>query len=238
MAQLAYLAVRFRWTFGAAAVAAMTHDVVILLGLFAWLGKPLDGVFLAALLTVIGYSVNDSVVVFDRIRERLRGRPGSRWPAWSTTPPADHPAHGQHRAGRAVHPGRPVRPRRRHPDRLRARAAGRHPRRHLLLGVRGRAATGHLRAALTPQAAAATCPAQRRNGDDREEIVMSPSDEHGPGSPDGHRRPGGADGPRRHRGGHRHRNPGAAPRRRRRRGRRRGPYERQPGGARRSRSTR
>jgi SecD/SecF fusion protein len=72
--QLGYLAVRFRWTFGAAAVIAMFHDVAILLGLFAWLGKPLDGVFLAALLTVIGYSVNDSVVVFDRIRERLRGR--------------------------------------------------------------------------------------------------------------------------------------------------------------------
>ena len=72
--QLGYLAIRFRWTFGAAAVLAMFHDVVILLGLFAWLGKPLDGVFLAALLTVIGYSVNDSVVVFDRIRERLRGR--------------------------------------------------------------------------------------------------------------------------------------------------------------------
>jgi SecD/SecF fusion protein len=72
--QLGYLAARFRWTFGAAAVLAMFHDVVILLGLFAWLGKPLDGVFLAALLTVIGYSVNDSVVVFDRIRERLRAR--------------------------------------------------------------------------------------------------------------------------------------------------------------------
>jgi SecD/SecF fusion protein len=74
LVQLAYLAVRFRWTFGAAAVIAMVHDVAILLGLFAWLGKPLDGVFLAALLTVIGYSVNDSVVVFDRIRERLRER--------------------------------------------------------------------------------------------------------------------------------------------------------------------
>jgi SecD/SecF fusion protein len=73
-AQLAYMAVRFRWTFGTAAVVAMFHDVAILLGLFAWLGKPLDGVFLAALLTVIGYSVNDSVVVFDRIRERLRER--------------------------------------------------------------------------------------------------------------------------------------------------------------------
>jgi SecD/SecF fusion protein len=72
--QLAYMAARFRWTFGTAAVAAMSHDVAILLGLFAWLGKPLDGVFLAALLTVIGYSVNDSVVVFDRIRERLPQR--------------------------------------------------------------------------------------------------------------------------------------------------------------------
>jgi len=73
-AQLAYLAVRFRWTYGAAAVAAMFHDVVILLGVFAWLGKELDGVFLAALLTVIGYSINDSVVVFDRIREQRRAR--------------------------------------------------------------------------------------------------------------------------------------------------------------------
>ena len=73
-AQLVYLAVRFRWTYGTAAVAAMFHDVVILLGVFAWLGKELDGVFLAALLTVIGYSINDSVVVFDRIREQRRAR--------------------------------------------------------------------------------------------------------------------------------------------------------------------
>jgi SecD/SecF fusion protein len=47
----------------------MLHDVIIVTGTFAWLGKPIDGVFLAALLTVIGYSVNDSVVVFDRVRE-------------------------------------------------------------------------------------------------------------------------------------------------------------------------
>jgi SecD/SecF fusion protein len=67
--QLAYLAIRFRWTLGAAAVTAMAHDVLVLVGVFAWLGKPIDGVFLAALLTVIGYSVNDSVVVFDRVRE-------------------------------------------------------------------------------------------------------------------------------------------------------------------------
>ncbi|WP_327112655.1 protein translocase subunit SecD [Streptomyces sp. NBC_01341] len=67
--QLAYLAARFRWTFAVASVGALVHDVVVLVGAFAWLGRPVDGIFLAALLTVIGYSVNDSVVVFDRVRE-------------------------------------------------------------------------------------------------------------------------------------------------------------------------
>lgn len=80
-AQLLYLAARFRWLFGTAAVTALAHDVVILVGVFAWLGKPVDGVFLAAVLTVVGYSVNDSVVLFDRVRElreRHRGLPLSR----------------------------------------------------------------------------------------------------------------------------------------------------------------
>jgi SecD/SecF fusion protein len=69
LAQLAYLAVRFRWTFAAATVLAMLHDVLIVVGIFAWLGKPIDGVFLAAALTIIGVSVNDSVVTMDRVRE-------------------------------------------------------------------------------------------------------------------------------------------------------------------------
>ncbi|MFF1898878.1 protein translocase subunit SecD [Streptomyces sp. NPDC058206] len=69
LVQLAYLAVRFRWTFALASVAALVHDVILLVGAFAWLGRTVDGIFLAALLTVIGYSVNDSVVVFDRVRE-------------------------------------------------------------------------------------------------------------------------------------------------------------------------
>ena len=84
-AQLAYLAVRFRPAFGAAAVLAMAHDVLVLVGVFAWLGKPVDGVFLAALLTVVGYSVNDSVVVFDRVRELRRAGAAAadgRWPTW------------------------------------------------------------------------------------------------------------------------------------------------------------
>lgn len=73
VAQLAYLAVRFDWRLGLATVAALAQDVLLVLGIFAWLGKTMDGVFLAALLTVIGYSVNDTVVVFDRVRA-LRGR--------------------------------------------------------------------------------------------------------------------------------------------------------------------
>ncbi|MGX6745324.1 protein translocase subunit SecD [Streptomyces xantholiticus] len=71
-AQLLYLSVRFRWTFATAAVVAMAQDVFLVVGLFAWLGKPVDSVFLAALLTVVGYSVNDTVVVLDRLRELRR----------------------------------------------------------------------------------------------------------------------------------------------------------------------
>jgi SecD/SecF fusion protein len=73
-AQLLYLAVRFRWTFSTGAVASLATNVLVVLGVFAWLEKTLDGVFLAALLTIIGYSVNDSVVVFDRVRETWRTR--------------------------------------------------------------------------------------------------------------------------------------------------------------------
>ncbi|GAB7190024.1 protein translocase subunit SecD [Kineococcus sp. NUM-3379] len=78
-AQMLYLAVRFRWTMGLAAVLAMFHDVLAVVGVFAWLGKPVDGVFLAAALTVVGLSVNDTVVVFDRVRELRRARPGDTW---------------------------------------------------------------------------------------------------------------------------------------------------------------
>ncbi|MGK5730431.1 protein translocase subunit SecD [Streptomyces sp. URMC 124] len=77
-AQLVYLSVRFRWTFATAAVAAMVQDVLLVVGLFAWLGRPADSVFLAALLTVVGYSVNDTVVVFDRIRETRRPGRGEK----------------------------------------------------------------------------------------------------------------------------------------------------------------
>lgn len=73
LAQLLYLAIRFKWTFGVAAVLGMAHDVILVVGLFAWLQKPIDGIFLAAAMTIVGLSVNDTVVVFDRIRERWWG---------------------------------------------------------------------------------------------------------------------------------------------------------------------
>ncbi len=74
-AQLLYLMIRFSWNFAGAAVVSLAHNVVILVGAFAWLGKDFDGVFIAALLTVVGYTVNDTVVIFDRVRERFSLRP-------------------------------------------------------------------------------------------------------------------------------------------------------------------
>ncbi len=67
--QMAYLAWRFRWSFGVSTMLSLAANLVLVIGLFCWLGKPIDGVFLAALLSVIGFSVNDAVVVFDRVRD-------------------------------------------------------------------------------------------------------------------------------------------------------------------------
>ncbi|MBW9206127.1 protein translocase subunit SecD [Mumia sp. zg.B53] len=73
-AQMLYLSIRFRWTFATAAVLALATTVALVVGIFAWFGEPVDGVFLAAILSIIGLDVNDTVVVFDRIRENLRER--------------------------------------------------------------------------------------------------------------------------------------------------------------------
>jgi len=72
----AYVMFRFQWRFAAGAVAALAHDVIITLGFFSLFQLPFDLSVLAAILAVIGYSLNDTVVVFDRIREnflKLRG---------------------------------------------------------------------------------------------------------------------------------------------------------------------
>ncbi|MBF2758797.1 MAG: protein translocase subunit SecF [Ectothiorhodospiraceae bacterium AqS1] len=67
-----YVMFRFEWKFSAGAVAALFHDVIITLGFFALLGLEFDLTVLAAVLAVIGYSLNDTIVVFDRIRENFR----------------------------------------------------------------------------------------------------------------------------------------------------------------------
>lgn len=67
-----YLVLRFEWRFSAGAVIATMHDIIITLGFFAVTGLDFDLTVVAALLAVIGYSVNDTVVVFDRIRENFR----------------------------------------------------------------------------------------------------------------------------------------------------------------------
>jgi preprotein translocase subunit SecF len=68
---LAYVAFRFQWKFAVGAVAALVHDVIIVLGFFSIMATPFDLAVLAAVLAVIGYSLNDTIVVFDRIRENL-----------------------------------------------------------------------------------------------------------------------------------------------------------------------
>ena len=67
-----YLAVRFEWKFSVAAIIANLHDVVIILGFFAFFQWEFSLAVLAAILAVLGYSVNESVVIFDRVRETFR----------------------------------------------------------------------------------------------------------------------------------------------------------------------
>lgn len=69
---LIYIALRFRWRFGIGSLVASLHDPIVAVGAIALLGIPFDLNVVAALLTILGYSVNDTVVIFDRIRERFR----------------------------------------------------------------------------------------------------------------------------------------------------------------------
>ena len=71
-AVLVYIWLRFEWQFAVGAVAALVHDVVLTIGIFSVLQIQFDLAIIAALLTIVGYSLNDTVVVFDRVRENLR----------------------------------------------------------------------------------------------------------------------------------------------------------------------
>ncbi len=133
-----YLAFRFEWKFGVAAIIANLHDVVIILGFFAFFQWEFSLSVLAAVLAVLGYSVNESVVIFDRIREAFRQLPQDEHAR------GDRPRHHQHHEPHHHHP-------RLHrgdgaghvllwwpqPALLCAGPDDRHPVRHLLFGVRG-----------------------------------------------------------------------------------------------------
>lgn len=69
---IAYVSYRFEFKFGIAAVLGLIHNVLIVLGAFALTQRQVDSSFIAALLTIIGYSINDTIVIFDRIRENLK----------------------------------------------------------------------------------------------------------------------------------------------------------------------
>ena len=72
VAILLYIWMRFEWQFAVGAVLALTHDVALTIGIFSELQIKFDLAIIAALLTIVGYSINDTVIVFDRVRENLR----------------------------------------------------------------------------------------------------------------------------------------------------------------------
>jgi preprotein translocase subunit SecF len=69
---LVYIAFRFEWIYGVAAVIAVFHDTIITIGMFSIFDKEISLTVVAALFTLVGYSMNDTIVTFDRIRENLR----------------------------------------------------------------------------------------------------------------------------------------------------------------------
>ncbi|WP_315117616.1 protein translocase subunit SecF [uncultured Clostridium sp.] len=69
---LIYIGIRFEFKFGIAAIAALVHDVLITLSVYTILQIPINSSFIAAILTIVGYSINDTIVVFDRIRENSK----------------------------------------------------------------------------------------------------------------------------------------------------------------------
>jgi len=71
-AMLFYIWIRFEWQFSLGAIAALVHDVIITVGIFSFLAYEVNLSIVAAVLTIVGYSMNDTVVIFDRIRENLK----------------------------------------------------------------------------------------------------------------------------------------------------------------------
>lgn len=79
IAMLIYIAIRFEMAFSVAAIIALMHDVLITISFYAILGIQINSPFIAAILTIVGYSINDTIVVFDRIRENSKKNRGATY---------------------------------------------------------------------------------------------------------------------------------------------------------------
>ena len=133
---LIYVTVRFEFSFALGAVVALLHDVIITVGIFSLIGGELSLVMVGAILTIAGYSINDTIVVFDRIREGLKHRERG-----SIQVPDEHldqrdarPDHPHRRHDTALR-RRPLLLRRRRAARLFLRHSHRHPRRNVFLDL-------------------------------------------------------------------------------------------------------
>ena len=142
-AMILYMSIRFEHRIAISAIVAICHDILMVLGVFAFFHLEVDASFLAAILTVLGYSMNESVVIFDRIRENLQKdrqlcHPGERLHSPDHPPFPLHPDH---------HPflrGFPLLLRRGHHKELRPGYAYRLHFRRLFLYLRGIQHLGHL----------------------------------------------------------------------------------------------
>lgn len=76
---IAYITLRFEFTFALAGIVTLLHDIIIAVGVIALLQYEVDTPFIAAILTILGYSINDTIVIFDRIRENLRRMKNNNW---------------------------------------------------------------------------------------------------------------------------------------------------------------
>lgn len=74
-----YITFRFEFSFAIASIITLLHDILIAIGYIAFVGYEVDTPFIAAILTILGYSINDTIVIFDRIRENLRRKKGDSW---------------------------------------------------------------------------------------------------------------------------------------------------------------
>lgn len=72
LGMLVYIIIRFEWKFGLAAILSTLHDVLLLISFYGLFHIPINNPFIAAMLTILGYSINDTIVIFDRIRENLK----------------------------------------------------------------------------------------------------------------------------------------------------------------------